>query len=357
MMNLLRPILKILPSIRNNNCLKNPSDFFSSSYASKLAKSLNSAIPSSETTSTLETLALKVSRISGAEYTLITQFIGKRRMQVASLAHHNQILDKKDIVSIETQSLSSLLSDQIISSRDTGNILNSLNIKDPTIRVVTAMLLRDDENTPLGGIFIFTKKEKADLINNTLQFFSFFIASELRHVSDKAILEKKNLQLQKAKEELKNKNQLLDNLNRNLSKAKQIVDESNRLKSAFLANLSHEIRTPMNVIMGFTELLSAEDMSPNQRKNYIDIIQQNGTRLLNIMDSLIDISRFQAKKIANEQQPFSLNKILRLIFSNYLSEINISRKPLKLKITPGAVDGEDIVTYDKEAIYKVLKCI
>ncbi len=132
------------------------------------------------------------------------------------------------------------------------------------------------------------------------------------------------------------------------------MDESSRLKSAFLANMSHEIRTPMNVIMGFTELLSADNMSNDQRRKYIDIIQQNGTRLLHIMDSLIDISSFQAKNIGKEQQEFSLNQMMQQLQTSFQSEVDFTGKPIKLTANLDAKTGEDIVILDKEATYKIL---
>ncbi|MGQ1890396.1 sensor histidine kinase [Thermophagus sp. OGC60D27] len=354
-MNLFKPITKFFPFNRKTNCLKDPSDFFASCYAKELVKSVNPAISESETISSLEALALKISKISRAEYTLITRLTPKQKLQVAAFTHMDQLFPNAHIAPFQTPLFPALLDSTIVNSSHANKILTSLGITKHHAKTVTAMLLKDHENIPLGVIFIFTRSHQSKLlVTNTLHFFSFYIASELRHIAIKEILEKKNEQLLKTEEELKNKNTLLDNLNKRLSRAKQIVEESNRLKSAFLANLSHEIRTPMNVIMGFTELLSAEDMSSNQRRNYIDIIQQNASRLLNIMDSLIDISRFQAKKIGNEQQPFSLNKILRLLYSHYLSEINISGKPLNLKMTPGTIDGQDTVFFNKEAIYKVL---
>lgn len=221
------------------------------------------------------------------------------------------------------------------------------------------MLLYDNEHIPLGIVFHFSKSKNNNkpLTLNALQFFSFNISSELVHLINKEKLEKKNRDLLRTEEELQLKNQLLDNLNQSISKAKQVVDESSRLKSAFLANLSHEIRTPMNVIMGFTELLSADSMSSEQRRNYIDIIQQNGTRLLNIMDSLIDISRFQAKNIGKEQQAFSLNQMMHQLYNNYQSEIEVTGKPLTLTLKLAASGGNDVVTLDKEATYKVLNHI
>ncbi|WP_044107777.1 sensor histidine kinase [Anaerophaga thermohalophila] len=354
-MNLITRIVKFLSPRRKFSCSANPSGFFASEDASELIRSLNSDIPESKIISSIDTLALKISKTSQAEYVLIARLTQEQKFQVEAFSHTSKIDQQKKSLQFETKLLSSLLQNNTVHSNDPAEILSSLGTTKHHAKSVTAMLLKNSEGVSLGAIFIFSKKKQPTLTTiNSLQFFSFFAASELRHLISKEKMEKKNKELLRTEEELKLKNQLLDNLNKNISKAKQVVDESSRLKSAFLANLSHEIRTPMNVIMGFTELLSAENMSAEQRRHYIDIIQQNGTRLLHIMDSLIDISRFQAKNIGKEQKAFSLNHIMKQLHNNYLSEISITGKPLNLRITLGEPDGKDIVSLDKEATYKVL---
>jgi signal transduction histidine kinase len=333
----------------------NPSNFFASEDAAEWFRSLNSDLPESNILSSIDILTLKISKISQAEYVLIAQLTPEKKFRVVSFSQANKVNQKKKSFQFETKLLSDLLKDNTAYSNEPAEILSPLGITGHDVNSVTAMMLKNNEGLFIGAIFIFSPKKKPTITTlNVLHFFSFFAASELKHLISKEKLEKKNKELLRTEEELKLKNQLLDNLNKNISKAKQVVDESSRLKSAFLANLSHEIRTPMNVIMGFTELLSADDLSEEQRLHYIDIIRQNGTRLLNIMDSLIDISRFQASNIGKDQEVFSLNQITKQLYNNYLSDITITGKPLNLKITLGAPDGKDMIRLDKEAIYKIL---
>lgn len=77
--------------------------------------------------------------------------------------------------------------------------------------------------------------------------------------------------------------------------AKERAEESNKLKSAFLANMSHEIRTPLNAIVGFSELLASEEDSTT-RQEYIDIISQNNSLLLQIISDVLDLSRIESGK-------------------------------------------------------------
>ena len=86
-------------------------------------------------------------------------------------------------------------------------------------------------------------------------------------------------------------------IEKELIDAKNRAEESDRLKSAFLANMSHEIRTPMNGILGFTELLSEPDLTGEQQKKYVEIIQKSGDRMLNTVNDLIDISRIETEQV------------------------------------------------------------
>ncbi|PWD99182.1 sensor histidine kinase [Marinilabilia rubra] len=353
-MDFINRIVTLLTKKRSEKDSGIPSTFFSSEGAARLIDSLNATSSPSKGVSPAETLAYKISKISQSEYIIIARITAQNRFKIAAIADNTNILTTKPD-EFMSDLLPVLLSEGSAFSNQPEDILLQINRKKQKAKSVSAILLRDNENKPIGAAFGFTKeKHQQKPLINALNFFSFNINSELQHIINQEKLEKKNRELLKKEEELKLKNQLLDNLNKNISKAKQIVDESSRLKSAFLANLSHEIRTPMNVIMGFTELLSADNMPNDQRRNYIDIIQQNGTRLLHIMDSLIDISRFQAKNIGKEQQAFSLNQMMQQLLNNFQSEVDINGKPLIINLTLPTKDGKDIVTLDKEATYKIL---
>ena len=78
-----------------------------------------------------------------------------------------------------------------------------------------------------------------------------------------------------------------------LIQAKEKAEEADRLKTAFLANMSHEIRTPLNAIVGFSSLLN-EAQDDKERKQYIDIIQENNGLLLQLISDILDISKIEA---------------------------------------------------------------
>lgn len=74
---------------------------------------------------------------------------------------------------------------------------------------------------------------------------------------------------------------------------------SNRTKSEFLANMTHELRTPLNAILGYSELIKDDAKSANHSSYVKDInkIIVSSKHLLNMIDSVLDISKIEAGKM------------------------------------------------------------
>ena len=90
---------------------------------------------------------------------------------------------------------------------------------------------------------------------------------------------------------------------RKLNEAKEKAEKSDRLKSVFFADISHEIRTPLHGIIGFAQILKDNEITYQERIQYLDIIINSGHKLLNIISNIIDISLLDAgqlKLIVNE---------------------------------------------------------
>ena len=92
-------------------------------------------------------------------------------------------------------------------------------------------------------------------------------------------------------------------------KAKEAAEISNHLKSAFLANMSHEIRTPLNAIVGFSNVLAYTE-DENERQEYIKIIENNNTLLLQLIGDILDLSKIEAGVFEFVYSKVNLNVLL-----------------------------------------------
>lgn len=107
-----------------------------------------------------------------------------------------------------------------------------------------------------------------------------------------------------------------------LISAKTRAEESNRLKSAFLANMSHEIRTPLNAIVVFSGILASTE-AEEEKQEYVSIIENNNTLLLQLISDILDLSKIEAGTMEFVDSDFELNKVMEELESS-----------LRLKLSP-----------------------
>lgn len=88
--------------------------------------------------------------------------------------------------------------------------------------------------------------------------------------------------------------------NAELEAARARAEAASGAKSEFLATMSHELRTPLNAIIGFSDLLRQEMFGPNgnpRYREYADDIHASGTHLLDLITTILDISKAEAGKL------------------------------------------------------------
>lgn len=142
-----------------------------------------------------------------------------------------------------------------------------------------------------------------------------------------------------------------NNFIKDLEIAFEKTKESDRLKSAFLANISHEIRTPLNGIMGFSKLLEMENISKDEIKSYVKIINSCSNQLLDVVNDILDISKIETGQISIYNESFNIKTFLNIIYQRFKNQF--AEKGIRFNLN---YDVQNIVevTTDKRKLGQII---
>ena len=94
------------------------------------------------------------------------------------------------------------------------------------------------------------------------------------------------------------------------------AEQLDRLKSAFLANMSHEIRTPLNAIVGFSQLLAETD-DPEERHEFVEIIDSNNRMLLQLISDILDLAKIESGTMDFKFADMSIKEVINEIVTSF----------------------------------------
>jgi PAS domain S-box-containing protein len=146
----------------------------------------------------------------------------------------------------------------------------------------------------------------------------------------------------------------LKQVHEDLIKANLGAESSNRLKSNFLANISHEIRTPLNSVVGFSNLLLSNNLPNEVKEEYIEHINHNSERLLQIIGDIIDLSRLESSQIEITYEEASLSAIVNEIIEEARQIIKRNEKSIILNVKDLFEDNGDLIFTDRIWLRRVL---
>lgn len=118
--------------------------------------------------------------------------------------------------------------------------------------------------------------------------------------------------------------QNLDLIRKEITKAMEQEIKSERLKSELITNVSHDIKTPLTSIINYTELLKADALTDEQRKEYLGILSNHTDRLAILLNDLIEASKITSGNIEINLEKTSLNIILAQTVDEYAYKLEQS---------------------------------
>jgi PAS domain S-box-containing protein len=97
-----------------------------------------------------------------------------------------------------------------------------------------------------------------------------------------------------------------------LQSEKTAAEKANQAKSVFLANISHELRTPMHGILSYAQFgrKKADSASKEKLKSYFDEIYDSGSRLMNLLNDILDLTKLEAGKVDYSMEEGNLDDLV-----------------------------------------------
>ncbi len=101
--------------------------------------------------------------------------------------------------------------------------------------------------------------------------------------------------------------------------------KSERLKSELITNVSHDLRTPLTSLITYTNLLKSEDISEEERRNYVEIIDRKSKRLKVLIEDLFEASKMASGNIELVKTEVELVQLLQQALAEYNEKIEASQ--------------------------------
>lgn len=123
-----------------------------------------------------------------------------------------------------------------------------------------------------------------------------------------------------------------------------MVDELNSieyLRKDFISNISHELKTPIASIQGFTKLLADDNLSKEEKDEYINIILEETQRLSNLSSNMLKLSKLEKQEIVTNKTEYRLDNQIRKAIIMLDEKINSK----KIKIS---LDSSEVSIYEDE---------
>jgi signal transduction histidine kinase len=125
------------------------------------------------------------------------------------------------------------------------------------------------------------------------------------------------------------------------------LSELEQMRQDFVSNVSHELQTPLTSIRGYSQILKEEELSAAERKEYIDIIQQEIERLSRLSENLLKLASLESNRHPFHPETYSLDEQLRRVV--VFMEPQWSKKQLELDLSLERVE----ITADQDQLKQV----
>lgn len=171
-------------------------------------------------------------------------------------------------------------------------------------------------------------------------------------VQNKEILQKQNEQLLNLNNLLRQQNEEIIAKNTELDVQRERAQASDRLKTAFLNNVSHELRTPLNGIIGFAQFLADDQITAEDKEEFVAAMNISVSRLTDTINDIMDVSLLMSGNMMVHPEKIDPRQLINDIRRKY--EFEASSKGLLFEAIEQNTTGKNTFLSDLGMIQKIL---
>lgn len=143
----------------------------------------------------------------------------------------------------------------------------------------------------------------------------------------------------------------LNSINDVLARAVEERTRNEKFKAELITNVSHDIKTPITSIINYVDLLGRENLTDEQRAQYLDVLKRQSARLKKLTVDLVEASKASTGNISVQTEPLDVCEILKQSTGEFSERIADSSLALELQLT----DGPLMIMADGRLLWRVFE--
>ncbi len=108
--------------------------------------------------------------------------------------------------------------------------------------------------------------------------------------------------------------------------------KSQKMKTELITNVSHDLKTPLTAIITYVDLLKNEELSAEERKDYVDVLDRKSARLKTLIEDLFEISKATSGELKLEKMDLDLVQLIHEVQMELEEEIMNSGITFKMNL-------------------------
>jgi two-component system phosphate regulon sensor histidine kinase PhoR len=130
---------------------------------------------------------------------------------------------------------------------------------------------------------------------------------------------------------------------------------ADRVRRDFVANVSHELRTPLTAVRGYVEALTQEPVAPDQRRQFLEVIERHTGRMERLVTDLLRLARLDAQQETADVRAVDVAALFRSVLTDLAERIEHRRVQVDIAVDPAAATMDADPTKMHDALRNLIE--